>query len=321
MASLTGNSEVDRVMGDQAGVVSRRQALGCGLQEHDIRRLLRRHEWASVHEGVYVDHTGPPTWLQRAWAAVLYAWPAALCHGSAIRAADGPGRRDRRDDDPIHVAIDRKRTVAAPPGVLVHRLAGLATQTQWNTSPPRIRIEEAVLDVASSAAGELAAVATLADAVQSRRTTADRLLVALSGRQRLARRGLLEGALDDIAHGTCSVLEHAFLTRVERAHGLPTPARQRSPEGQRVLRDADYDRFSLVVELDGRLFHDSATARDADLERDLDARLSEGRETVRLGWGQVLDRPCQTARKLGRLLQARGWTGAPTTCPGCEAPG
>ena len=49
-----------------------------------------------VHPGVYVNHTGELTWLQRAWAAVLFAWPAALSHDSALRAADGPGSTRRR---------------------------------------------------------------------------------------------------------------------------------------------------------------------------------------------------------------------------------
>ena len=88
---------------DQAGIIARRQALRGGLTSNDVRRRLRRREWVVVHPGVYVDHTGQLTWLQRAWAAVLYAWPAALCGESALRAVEGPGRR--RDDHTIHVAI------------------------------------------------------------------------------------------------------------------------------------------------------------------------------------------------------------------------
>jgi len=64
----------------------------------------------------------------------------------------------------------------------------------------------------------------------------------------------------------------------------------------------------VVVELDGRLFHDAATGRDRDLERDLDTA-TDGRSTVRLGWGQVFERPCSTAAKVGRLLQLAGWSG------------
>jgi predicted methyltransferase len=54
--------------------------------------------------------------------------------------------------------------------------------------------------------------------------------------------------------------------------------------GPRRYRDVVYAEFEQVVELDGRLFHDSADARDADLDRDLDAAV-ERLGTVRLGWG------------------------------------
>jgi hypothetical protein len=266
---------------------------------------------------VYVDHTGPLTWIQRAWAAVLFAWPAALSHDSAIRAADGPGRRDRQDGDPIHIAVTRTRSVVAPAGVVVHRVSRLARWTQWNTTPPRIRIEEAVLDVAAGSRDEMRAIAVLADAVQSRRTTAGRLLAALGTRARISRREFLDAVLQDIAGGTCSALEHAYLARVERPHGLPRPERQAQSAGQRLMRDVEHAEFGIVIELDGRAFHDNATTWDADLERDLDTLLMQERETVRLGWGQVFGRPCATAAKIGRLLQQRGWTGQVRACPRC----
>lgn len=72
-------------------------------------------------------------------------------------------------------------------------------------------------------------------------------------------------------------------------------------------------RWRQVVEVDGRLFHDSSAARDRDLERDLDTALG-GTDTVRLGYGQVLARPCATAVKLARLFQLRGGEGRPTSC-------
>jgi hypothetical protein len=84
-----------------------------------------------------------------------------------------------------------------------------------------------------------------------------------------------------------------------------------------VLRDVVYDEFGVDLELDGRLFHASARQRDRDLDRDLDAAVL-GHATVRLGWGQVFDRPCVTAGRLAVLLQRGGWTGSPRACgPGC----
>lgn len=100
----------------QDGVISRQQSLALGMKPHDIRRMLRRREWARVHAGVYVNHTGPLTWQQKAWAAVLFAEPAALCGHSALRAADGPGRRSHDDDGPVHVAATATAPSSRHPG-------------------------------------------------------------------------------------------------------------------------------------------------------------------------------------------------------------
>ncbi|ODR24650.1 type IV toxin-antitoxin system AbiEi family antitoxin domain-containing protein [Mycolicibacterium porcinum] len=301
--------DVDHVLRRQDGVISRRQALDAGLREHEIRRLLRRNEWARVHVGVYVDHTGPLTWPQRAWAAVLYAAPAALCFESALGA----------DTLPIHVAVAQQRAVLAEPaGVRIHHLVNLQERVLWNVSPPRMRYDEAVLDVACRARSELDAIAVLANACQSRRTTAHRLLQVLDSRARVRRRRWLRAVLVDIADGTCSVLEHGYLTRVERPHGLPRAKRQQraTPSVGVCYRDAEYGE-QLIVELDGRVYHDSATRRDADFERDLDAAV-DGRSTVRLSYGQVFDRPCQTASKIAQVLARHGIAVAGRPCaPGC----
>ena len=311
------NVEADRILREQSGVISRRQALDAGLADHDIRRMLRRREWALVHDGVYVQHTGPLTWLQRAWSAVLFAWPAALCHDSALRVADGPGRRGRDDNGPIHVAVDRRRTIVAPAGIVAHRLVDLGLKTQWNLSPPRLRVEQAVLDVAAESADDFQAISVLSAAVGSRRTTAERVLQALHERNRIARRAFLIRVLRDIAEGSCSVLEHGYLTRVERPHGLPVPERQVAASSRGpIYRDVDYHRYGLVVELDGRACHDTTEGWDIDKDRDLDAAV-DGRDTVRLGWGQVFARPCWTAPRIARLLQVRGWDGELVRCPDC----
>jgi hypothetical protein len=305
----------------QDGVVSRQQALDHGATDADIRRLVRRREWARVHPGVFVDHTGPLTWRQRAWAAVLVAHPAALFGESALRALDGPGRRGHDDSGPIHVAVDRDRQCRTPTGVVLHRVADLDARTQWHRSPPCSRIEEAVLDVAAAAGDDFGRVAVIAAAVQSRRTTAPRILGALEGRSRVRRRRWLTEVLHDVAAGACSALERAYLRDVERAHGLPAALRQvRSSSHGPIYRDVVYERIGVVVELDGSLDHTDSADRDHDLERDLDAVLQE-LTTVRLGWGQVVRRPCATAAKLGELMNRRGWIGRMSRCPRCDGGG
>ncbi len=131
----------------------------------------------------------------------------------------------------------------------------------------------------------------------------------------------MASVLADIAEGTCSVLEHGYLTRVERPHGLPPAQRQELGAGRtgRIYRDASYGDF--YVELDGRLHHDSAQGRDSDFDRDLLAQV-EGGLTSRLSWGQVFDRPCWTAKQIASLLQRLGWDGSPRRCgPDCSLSG
>ena len=107
---------LEDLLRDQEGVIARRQVLDAGLDDAFIERMLRRREWVRVHPGVYVNHTGALSWPQRAWAGVLWAWPAALALSSAM----GPEPEDR----PVHVAVDHRRRVTSPDGVRVHRVVG-----------------------------------------------------------------------------------------------------------------------------------------------------------------------------------------------------
>jgi hypothetical protein len=217
---------VEEILRDQCGVIARRQALTAGDAVWDVRRRVRRREWVRLLPGVYVDHTGRPSWIQRAWAGVLAVWPAALADEAAIRVTVGPRWRGFDPDAPIALALAPDRNVAVPSGYVRRRQAGFESRVRWNAGPPRVRLEDAALDVATRQPDEFRAIAVLADVCQSRRTTVDRMRETLAARARHRRRAWLDGVLDDVAHGTCSVLEHGYLTRVERAHGLPVGDRQ-----------------------------------------------------------------------------------------------
>jgi len=296
----------------QDGVVSRRQLLELGSDDNEIERMLRRREWSRLHPGVYVEHTGPPTWPQRAWAAVLYYEPAALADGSALRAHGLRGYDSR--DLPIIVNVERTRTPGRRPGVVVRRLTGFEAKSYLNLSPPRERIEHALLGEASRKTREDAGLAVVADACQQGRTTVDRLVEALTERPVLPYRRFLLTVLEDIRSGTYSVLEQRYLTRVERPHGLPVGSRQRRVRQGRTpaYRDVEYLGLATIVELNGRLGHEDALDVWADLDRDL-AALVAGELTVRAGWGQVLQ-PCWLAVAVGQILGQRGWTEVVKPC-------
>lgn len=301
----------------QDGVVSRSQLLAAGITQARIDTSLRRRDLVVVHPGVYLTHTGAPTWSQRCWAAVLYAGRSALHLESALHE---PGK-GAAPTGPVHVAVDWSRRVVPRSGICVHRVRGLEEKVRWNLSPPRVRVEMAAVEVAHRAPDELAAISALAAAVGARRTVAGRLREEILRRGRLRRRILLTTLLDDLEHGTHSVLEHGYLVRVLRPHGLPEPTSRQAPVAvadRTEYRDVAHDDVDLVVELDGQL-HDRSEARDDDADRDLDD-LARGKVAPRLRYRQVFATPCRTASRLAVLFRARGWDGIPRSCGLSDCP-
>lgn len=313
---MSHDEEIQELLASQDGVIARFQVLDAGGSDDLIARKIRRREWARLRAGCYLNHTGVPTWNQRAWAAVLAVWPAALSRDSALRAC-GMKRCGVGESAPIRVAIERSSGGRSPSGIVVERVADYDAWVRPKTSPPRLRLDQAVLQVASRSTEE-DAVAVISDAVSTRRTTATRLTAALTGMTRLPQRAFLAGVLDDVGAGAHSLLEQRYLRLVERAHGLPVGDRQVEArvDGRRAVRDVDYPDYGLFVELDGRLGHEAAADRWKDLERDLAAAASD-RLTLRPGWRQVLD-PCRLAGILVGVLRSRGWVGTPIACsPSC----
>jgi hypothetical protein len=305
--------DIETLLAQQDGVISRRQLTEAGVGEAEIKRRLRRREWARVFPGVFVNHTGPLTWRQRAWAAVLFHWPAALAGSSALHAAGVRGH-EPRPGSPIEICVDRDRSVRRHVGIHVRQIVRFESVCQMQTSPPRERVEHAFIDVASKRHRLEGSIAVLADAVQCGATTAKRLVAALGERPRIRHRAMMLAVLADVRVGVRSVLEYRYLTWVERAHGLPRAQRQRSVsvENGSTCRDVDYVDYGVVVELDGRIGHNGAQNQWDDIDRDVSAAMA-GEMTVRAGWRQVLN-PCRLARAVATILQARGWSGDIRPC-------
>jgi hypothetical protein len=298
-------------MRQHCGVVTRAELMGAGLTRPDIDRLVRRKELRQVHRRVYVDHTGPLTYDQRIWAAVLAVAPAVVCGHTLVRPQPAAER--------IDVAVEATRHVKEPDGVRVHRISGLDAVAQWKAVPPRMRREDAVIRLVDRAETELDVVRLLTDAARDRNIGVARLRCAVERCHRLRRGAFVVALLDDIATGAHSVLEHGYLTRVERAHGLPVASRQveRTAATGKEVRDVEYVEYATVVELDGRLWHDSFDAQGRDAGRDL-ADHASGRRAIRLRWRQVFGTPCATAASLATVLQRAGWQGRPVACgDGC----
>ena len=199
----------------------------------------------------HVDHTGEPSWDQRAWAAVLWGWPSALSHSSALAVVEGPGSPHR--SGVIEIAVVKDRRLLDRPGVVVRRSAHVAARTHV-AAPPRVRYDDAALDVVARLDRGDDVVAEVGRVVQVRCTSPERLLSAVRSRRRVRHRDLLVDLLGDLAAGATSALERRYLCDVERAHGLPQAIRQlrhRTRDGV-VYRDVLYVLAGrlLVLELD-----------------------------------------------------------------------
>lgn len=306
---------VQRLLWAQDGVVSRRQVLAAGGTDNDIARLPRRRDLMPVSRGVYVNHSGRLTQVQRHWAAVLALWPAALAHASAL--PDPP-------TTVVHVAIGPGRHLRPLPRIVLHRTPDFERRAELDRSPPAVRLEHALIDVVGAELHEddvVGAFAALARACASRRTTPQRIQSVLATRQRVSGRRTLQAMLADLRDGACSVLERGYLHHVERAHGLPRGERQArsAATGRSTFQDVRYRRQGIVVELDGRAFHASTRDRDRDALRDLAELSRSGVLTARVTYGLVFGDPCRTASMIAELLRRRGWAGRLQSCPRCRA--
>lgn len=297
----------------QDGVISREQALGNGLSSSAVDRLVRDGFWIRLARGVYLTAPVPPPWAALAWSGVLLGGDVARLGGMAAAHLHGlvtepPSRLD--------VLVPH---AAAIPRVLgpwdFHRERTGARQPRTVGSPPRLTIEDTVLDLIGDPDCNVREVVNwLTIAVNSRRTTAKRILQTAEHRHFLPRRAMVVRTLADVAVGARSPIEVDYLNLVERAHGLPRGRRQASRRRTEV--DVLYEEFGLLVELDGRIGHEGM-GRFRDMRRD-NASTSDGLATLRYGKADVFGIPCEVAIEVGQNLMRRGWEGPGHPCELCR---
>lgn len=269
--------------------------------------------------GVFAVHVGPLDGRARVWAALLHAGEGACAGGARALWLCGVV-----DDPPVvvSVCIPEARRLRRVPRVRVVRRRDLDRMRHPAAEPARLRVEEAVLDVADSAKRPEVAVDVVIRAVQRRLATAAKLREALSARPRHRWRRLLRLVLEDVVVGVRSALERLYLKDVERRHGLP-PGRYNPLEriserrrDARRYRDVRYELWRLVVEIDGAEAH---LPEDDHLDHRRDnAVAATGRSSLRYGWREIAGEPCLVAEEVARSLRVRGWGGRAAPCdPAC----
>jgi hypothetical protein len=310
-----------RLVDDQRGVISLKQAVAAGLTESAVRNRLRSGDWKPMQRGVYVTFTGSPGRAAELWAAVLRAGPGAvLSHYTAAERhglLSGPSQA-------IHVTVPRDRSPdrrGKIPGVVIHQSDTVRSGRHPAMTPPCTRIDDTVLDLIAISRTADDAYNWICKAIGSRRTTASRLREVLDARPRFPKRRQTEVAIGEAGAGAISWLERRYVAGVERRHGLPAATRQAKvsrPGGNKYL-DNLYADYLLCVELDGAAAH-PADKRWQDNRRDRANLVASKIVTMRVGYLDVCDREhqCATAAEVAKALSDRGpGVGHPCGDPAC----
>jgi len=297
----------------QGNVIARRQSESSGIEVRAMRTRLSNGRWQRLQRGVYAAFSGEPSRETALWAALLRAGPyATLSHQTA---AERHGLIDKPNAlISITVPASRHPAQVKIPGVVIHRSDSILRTMHPAMLPPCTRVEDTVLDLIQVASTFDDAYAWICRAIGRRRTTAERIRLAMNARKKMRWRREITLALGDAEGGALSVLEYRYVHRVERPHGLPVARRQariRQGTGSKYL-DNLYEPFAVCVELDGTAAH-PADEQWRDKRRD-NANTVGGLLTLRFGLLDLGERRCETAAAVATLLRSRGWTGSLRTC-------
>lgn len=292
----------------QAGAVSRQQLLGLGLSPSALQRRLSSGVLLVVFPGVYVVAGSADTLARRRWAAIL------AVGGEPVLSFDSAARIHRLSG----VAVRGPVVLTGPhsgsqalPGVVVHQIDDLAPDHVEVVGPWRVTtVPRTIVDLAATwRMGRLHLA--LEDAVAAKQTTLEEVGDCLRS---VARRGkpgvrLLTALLDEHRPGEPvpeSELERDWFRLVARSP-LPRPVRQHQlprTDGVRGLVDSAWPPVKLVVEVDGRRWHQRIRDMKKDRDRDLQAAAA-GWQVLRPLHEHVVGAPEETLREIVGAYRVR----------------
>jgi hypothetical protein len=269
----------------QHGVWSREQAVRRGMTPTMIRARVRSGEWVRLDHGVYGHVAVPPTWERSLMAAVLAEPWAAVSHRAAAVLHELTGYRPGRPEITIRPNANARGRLA-----IAHR--GVDVRTTTVRGIPTVTVAQAIVDLS-----QLSSEAKVATALSDRAASSPHLLDAVRDRYcELAPRGgrnlrTLASILERFGAGAAverSVLEQQ-LVQVLTGRGIPpvvweAPFPGRSPGSQRV--DGLIEDWRLVVEGDGRTWHERVEDFERDRRRDAEAAAA-GYLTLRFTYHQL----------------------------------
>jgi very-short-patch-repair endonuclease len=294
----------DRALAERAelqhGVVSREQALSCGLTQGSLQRRIAAGRLVPVHPGVYRSAGAPTTWEQAIVATCLACGPETVASHRSAGVLWGL----LEATDAIEVTTPRPRC-PRPTGTVLHRSTDLV--------PGHVTVRHGV-----PVTNPLRTMVDLG-AVVERRFVEDALDRGLVSRlfsveavewmlfdvARPGRRGcgVLRRILDERALGTARPdgLLEPRMARLMRSAGLPPARFQYVVPGAGARVDFAYPDLRLAIEVDGFATHGSPRAMREDHNRQ-NRLLTAGWRTVRFTWHDVVRSPTDVRTVLEELL-------------------
>ncbi|HET8603757.1 MAG TPA: hypothetical protein VFM09_07500 [Marmoricola sp.] len=237
----------------QHGVMSRLQLRDLGVTRSTIRAHVRARRWTWRTESVLTITTGPLSWPQRLWVAVLHAGPGSLVGGLTAARVHGLRHWDRDD---VTVLVRSELSFDPVPGVRFFRTRRPLDDWGSRLALPTCRIEPAILLQSAYERHPRTAHGAIAAVVQQRLSTPERLRHQLEQMHPLRRAGQFRSLLLDLAGGAQSVAE-VDVRRACRRCGVVPPARQRprlDRSGRQRWTDCEWDLpdgVVVVLEVDG----------------------------------------------------------------------
>ncbi|HEX6932078.1 MAG TPA: hypothetical protein VF162_08045 [Streptosporangiaceae bacterium] len=251
---LYDKSGLAALIARQNGLITRAQAMSCGLTDQALRvRLRAGGPWQALIPGVYATFTGAATPDQNALAALLYAGPRSAITGQAAMAAHGISNLGRTVVDVLIPASCRRRDQSFVRVVRTWRMPGVVFKAGELRYVP---VARAVADAARQARDIGDVRSLVASAVQWRKVTVAELAAELEQGQ-TAGSARFRAALAEVAAGVRSVAE-GDLRKLIRRSGLPEPLyNPRLYVGGKFVGcpDAWWPDADVVVEVDSRQWH------------------------------------------------------------------
>lgn len=298
-------------------VTSRRRALDTGVTAAAVRHNLRTGRWRRLFPGVYLTHSGAPSWRQRLMAATVARGEGAV---ASLECALNLWNLSDREPPILTLAepwdVHRQGTLR---GVRTRRRRRLTRARRYGI--PVTSAAQTVLDVlALPGRTPDADIALITRGVSRRIVSVGALRDELEHHPRHPRRDALRDIFEVAAEGFESVAEVRYVELVEAPHGLPQMELQvpidGPGDGGRVPRLDFKDRErGIGLEIDGEFYHRDRQVRDRRRDRDA---ASNGEINLRAGWIEVVEQSCELAVDVALVQISRGWQGRPRACsPTC----